>query len=280
MKIIIGWTGKSSRGLAELLNEWLLRVIQATEPMLLNIGEQSSRAQIPIQDYNDDIDDSYFGILCLTSQNHESHDVLFEAGVMSNLLPPNRLCGLMLDLQAGDACRPLQRFPLLDTSKKDMRKLLHTINEAKGRKSISVDVLEDTFNIFWEMFEADIRQLREQVAEPERRTEAETTGQQPEFGNEAVLIEMLATVRALEKKLYQSTLEETPDLEVAPEATKPFQDSMVGLIKKMSNSGYSEDDTIDFLKNIGIPDSYARYTVHKTLGTGVHMELHKKKKIN
>lgn len=277
MKIFIGWTGKSSRGLAELLNDWLLRVIQATEPVLLNIGEQSSRSHISTRDYDDDIDENYFVILCLTSQNHESHDVLFEAGVMSNLLPSNRLCGLMLDLQASDACRPLQRFPLLDTSKKDMRKLLHTINEAKGSKSISVDVLEDTFNIFWEIFEADIRQLREQVAESERKPKPETTGKQPGFGNEAVLIEMLATVRALEKKLYQSTLEETPVPEVASEATKPFQESMVGLIKKMSNSGYSEDDTIDFLKNIGIPDSYARYTVHKTLGTGVHMELHKKK---
>jgi hypothetical protein len=157
---------------------------------------------------------------------------------------------------------------------------LHTINEAKGSKSISVEVLEDTFNIFWEMFEADTRQLIEQVARPERRPEPQTTGKHPELANEAVMIEMLATIRALEKKLYQSSLEETPVPEVAPEATKPFQESMVGLIRKMSNSGYTEDDTIEFLKNIGIPDSYARYTVHKTLGTGVHMELHKKKMTN
>ncbi len=278
MKIIIGWTGNSSRGLAELLNDWLLRVIQATDPVLINIEEQSSRSDISTRGHDEDIDENYFGILCLTTQNHESHDVIFEAGVMSNLLPPNRLCGLLLDLQASGACRPLQRFPLLDTSKKGMRKLLHTINEAKGSQSISVDVLEDTFNIFWEMFEADTRQLREEASQPERKPEPETTGKQhPALGNTAVMLEMLATVRALEKKLYRSSVEESPVPEAIPEAAKPFQESMVGLIKKMSNSGYSEDDTIEFLKNIGIPDSYARYTVHKTLGTGVHMELHKKK---
>lgn len=272
MKIIIGWTGKTSRGMAELLRDWIMRVIQASEPVLINVNEQSSSSLIPREDV--DIN-KFFGILCLTSDNYTDHGILFEAGVMSNLLPDSRICGLMLDIQKNDISRPLQRFPLLDTSMEGVRKLLHSINEIRGNKAIAVDVLEDTFSIFWNRFEQQAEKLKLE-APKEHISKEHKTVREPVVNNEAVLIEMLATVRALEKKLHHPSVDTDKVPEVDEEKTKPFQESIVSLIEKMSESGYTEDQTIDFLKNIGIPDSFTRYTVHKTLGTGVHMELHKK----
>jgi hypothetical protein len=272
MKIIIGWTGKTSRGMAELLRDWIMRVIQASEPILINVDEQSSSLFIPKRD---DQGERFFGILCLTSNNHNDHSMLFEAGVMSNLLPGSRICGMMLDIEDDQICRPLKRFPLLDSSKEGVRTLLHSINESRGNKAIVADVLEDTFNIFWQKFEEQAEKLRQEASRESKTGEPERS-REPVISNEVVMIEMLATVRALEKKLHHSPGKSPAVPEGSEDNTKPFQDSIVSLIEKMSESGYTEDQTIDFLKNIGIPESYTRYTVHKTLGTGVHMELHKK----
>lgn len=272
MKIIIGWTGKTSRGMAELLRDWIMRVIQASEPILINVDEQSSSLFIPNRN---DHDERFFSILCLTSNNHNDHSMLFEAGVMSSLLPGSRICGVMLDIEDEHMCRPLKRFPLLDSSKEGIRTLLHSINESRDSKAIAVDVLEDTFNIFWQKFEEQAERLRQEASKESKTDEPEAI-REPVISNEALMVEMLATVRALEKKLHHSSGESPAVPEVNEDNTKPFQDSIVSLIVKMSESGYTEDQTIDFLKSIGIPESYTRYTVHKTLGTGVHMELHKK----
>jgi hypothetical protein len=272
MKIIIGWMGKSGRGLAELLQDWLLRVIQASDPILVNIGEQSSKLFITS---GEDPDECCFGILCLTPEDHEDHGILFEAGVMSNLLPDERISGLLLNLDEEDICRPLQRFPLANTSKEGMRKLLHSINEVRGNKAVALEVLEDTFDIFWSRFEDRVNELKLKIKEPEKpkKKPSEST---EDNAKESVMIEMLATVRALENKLQQASFEKSTIDDIKSEKPKPFQESIVSLVRKMSDKDYSEDDIIEFLKNIGIPDSYSRYTVHKTLGTGVHMELHKK----
>jgi hypothetical protein len=272
MKIIIGWTGKSGRGLAELLQDWLLRVIQVSNPILVNIEEQSSKSII-FDDEETEV--SYFGILCLTPENHEDHGLLFEAGVMSNLLPEERISGLLLNLDEDDICRPLQRFPLVDTTKEGMRKLIISINEVKGDKAVAADVLEDTFDIFWNRFESRLEELKVQSVKP-RKSAGKPTESLLDIGGESVMIEMLATVRALEKKLHQASFEKSTTVDLKTEEPQPFQKSIISLIHKMSDKDYSEDDIIEFLKNIGIPDSYSRYTVHKTLGTGVHMELHKK----
>jgi hypothetical protein len=272
MKIIIGWTGKSSRRLAELLQDWLLRVIQTSDPILVNIGEESSKSIITREE---DSEKSFFGILCLTPDNHEDPDLLFEAGVLSNLLPDERITGLMLNLEAEDTSRPLRHFPLVKSSKKGLRKLLLSINQERGNQALATEVLEDTFEIFWNRFEEKLEELKqlsiEQINPKQAESEPETS-----VVKESVMIEMLATVRALEKKLQQASFERSTTSEIKSDKTQPFQESMVNLVKRMSDKEYSEEDIIEFLKKIGIPDSYSRYTVHKTLGTGVHMELHKK----
>ncbi len=272
MKIIIGWTGKSGRGLAELLQDWLLRVIQTSDPILMNIGEQSSKSLITL---DEDSEESCFGILCLTPENHDDHGILFEAGIMSNLLPDERISGLLLNLDEEDICRPLQRFPLVNTSREGMRKLLYSINEVRGNKAVAQEVLEDTFDIFWSRFEGSINELEENTIKPEKPTK-KASESETGIAKDSVMIEMLATVRALEKKLQQASFEKSATDDIKPEKPQPLQESIVSLVRKMAEKEYSEEDIIKFLKNIGIPDSYSRYTVHKTLGTGVHMELHKK----
>lgn len=269
MKIIICWKGKTSRNVAELLQDWLKRVIQISDPILVNCDDESRDSHLHDQLISVG---ECFGVLCLTKENHNDAGVLFDAGVMTNILPKHRLFGVLSGLEAAEISRPLQRLSLLSIRKDDIWKLVRTINDSIGERALNNIILEDIFNTFWANFEKKTERMTHIETEPEAKTHQDI----PAMKYESVMLEVLATVRALEKRLQVPGLERIRAEEIAGSEEKPFQDSIVSLIRKMSATSYSEEEIISFLKKIGIPDSYTRYTVHKTLGNGVHLELHKK----
>jgi len=269
MKIIIGWKGKTSRTVAELLQDWLKRVIQVSDPILVNCddeGRDSHFKDIIVREEN------CFGILCLTKENHSDPGIHFDAGLMTNILPKHKFFGVLYGLEESDISRPLHRLSLLTVRKDDIWKLVRTINDNTGERALNNILMEDIFNTFWDIFEKKTETMEHFGENPGVRTQFDI----PAMKYESVMLEMLATVRALEKRLQVPGLERVRAEELAGAEEKPFQDSIVGLIRKMSATSYSEEEIISFLKKIGIPDSYTRYTVHKTLGNGVHLELHKK----
>jgi len=213
-----------------------------------------------------------FGILCLTKENHSDPGILFDAGLLTNILPKHKLFGMLCGLEETEISRPLQRLSLLSVRKDDIWKLIQTINENTGDRALNNVLLEDIFNTFWTIFENKTEAMTNFGENPAVKTQFDI----PVMKYESVMLEMLATVRALEKRLQVPGLERVRAEEPAGNEEKPFQDSIAGLIRKMSATSYSEEEIISFLKKIGIPDSYTRYTVHKTLGNGVHLELHKK----
>lgn len=271
MKIIIGWSGRRSRKLAILLQEWLKRVIQAADSHIIKIDDNGR--EFPGSEVIGDANDC-FGILCLTKDNHQDHNILFEAGVLSTKLPEDRLSAVLLNIDEESISLPLRHLSLSTTGKDDIWKLVRSLNDRMGAYKLKRDLLEDSFNTFWGRFEKEVDRIIRMPADAddtESVKERSTT-----FSSEPVLIELLATVRSLESRFLATGHEQPSVEEVSDRKEKPFQDSIESLIHTMSKSSYSESSIIDFLKKIGIPESYARFTVHKTLGTGVHVELHRK----
>lgn len=269
MKIIIGWKGKTSRSVAEVLQDWLKRVIQVSNPVLVNCADESGGSHL----HNSIIrEDECFGILCLTNENHMDHGVLFDAGMMTNTFPKNRFFGVLAGLEEDEVSHPLQRLHLLSVRIDDVWKLVHTINKSMGELALNNTLLEDIFSTYWASFEKQIEKINHTETKSDLKTQQDVSA----LNYESVMLEMLATVRALEKRLQMPGLKRVGEEEMTESEELPFQNSIVNLIRKMSATSYSEEEIISFLKKIGIPDSYTRYTVHKTLGKRVHLELHKK----
>lgn len=90
MKIFISWSGSMSQAIAEALHDWLPRVIQAVQPWLSSTNiDKGAR-------WSDDIaaqlEETKFGLICLTRENLEAPWILFEAGALSKTLDRTYVC--------------------------------------------------------------------------------------------------------------------------------------------------------------------------------------------
>jgi len=81
MKLFISWSGKLSHKIAKELQEWFPLVINQLEPFVS--GESIKKGDRWILDIFSELEQSNFGIVCLTKENLLESWIMFEAGALS-----------------------------------------------------------------------------------------------------------------------------------------------------------------------------------------------------
>lgn len=90
MKIFISWSGDTSHKVALLLRDWLPSVIQSIDPYVSSIDiDKGARWSADIAA---ELDNSSFGILCVTHDNIEAPWLNFEAGALGKSVEKSRVC--------------------------------------------------------------------------------------------------------------------------------------------------------------------------------------------
>jgi hypothetical protein len=126
MKIFLSWSGSLSLQVAEILRKYLPVMIQDLKPFLSkhDIGSGSRWSTALTQE----LGESSFGILCLTSENLNSAWLLFEAGALTKQVV-DRACGLLIGpLKPVDIAGPLSQFQHRAFLKNEFEYLLKDIN--------------------------------------------------------------------------------------------------------------------------------------------------------
>jgi hypothetical protein len=157
MKIFISWSGKRSRAVAEALNEYLKRVIQAVKPFYSPEIEKGAK-------WGNEIDNALegtkFGIICLTPDNLHSTWVHYEAGALSKT-PDAKIWTFLHGLDYGDVPPPLSKFQHTVAEKDDVLKLLKSINARLSDvdlEPLGEQFLEENFNLFWGLLEQKLKE--------------------------------------------------------------------------------------------------------------------------
>ena len=147
MKVFLSWSGARSRAIAEALREWIPNVIQAVEPWMsaedVDKGLRWS-SEIAVQ-----LEDTRFGIICLTPENLESVWILFEAGALSKTIDRAFVCPFLFGLELSDVRGPLTQFQATKAEKEDIKRLILTINKALGDDRLASDKVEKAFEHWW-----------------------------------------------------------------------------------------------------------------------------------
>ncbi len=125
MKIFISWSGERSQALAQAVNDWLKPILHFAEPWLSTSDIQSgdrwgNELAKRLQDTN-------FGILCVTSDNLNAPWLLFEAGALAKSIDDGRVIPLLLDLEKSDLSGPLTQFQAEKADKDGIRKLAESL---------------------------------------------------------------------------------------------------------------------------------------------------------
>lgn len=78
------------------------------------------------------LQNSNYGIICLTRQNQASPWILFEAGAIARSLDEGRVCPFLIDLSTSDLSGPLAQFQAVAASQQGIKELVLSISSASS----------------------------------------------------------------------------------------------------------------------------------------------------
>jgi TIR domain len=157
MKVFISWSGKRSNYVAKTLYEWIPRVIQNVEPWL---SEEIPKGVRWSPEIAKALDETKFGVFCVTPENQGEPWLNFEAGALSKTVTERTyVCAYLIELRPIDVIGPLKEFQLTNSDKQDTERLMKTMNKAQVDRALSDKAFEDSFSVWWPRLEEKLKQL-------------------------------------------------------------------------------------------------------------------------
>lgn len=187
MKIFTSWSGDKSQALAVALKDWLKPILHFAQPWLSTADIQSGDRWG--NEIAKELQDTNFGILCVTSDNLAAPWLLFEAGALAKSIDDGRVIPLLLDIEKSDLSGPLTQFQAEKVDAAGIRKLAESLNKATS-DPISSETLGTLFDALWPKFEENVSAIKASGLSPKK--------QRPQG---EILEELVAGVRSVEMRV-------------------------------------------------------------------------------
>jgi hypothetical protein len=155
MKIFISWSGERSHKAATILRDWLKCVLNEAQPFVSS--EDIRKGKRWLIEISQELQNSSFGIICLTRDNLNSPWILFEAGALSKFTDAQVSALLLGDLTAREMEGPLSQFQATPFNKAHVKKLISDLKALLKEKGLPVDILNKVFEKWWPDLEKDIK---------------------------------------------------------------------------------------------------------------------------
>lgn len=241
MKVFISWSGTKSEEVAKVLKRWIPCVIQSVEPYFSSADiDKGARWSTDIAK---ELQDTSFGILCVTRDNLSSSWLNFEAGALSKSIEQSKVCPFLVDLKPSDIQNsPILQFQMVSATKEDLFKLFKSINTNLGELKLQEDVLSTSFNTFWPKIEDDLKSASSV-------SEASVSNKKVSIDTQAPIEEILELVR------YQHKLLKSPEELLPPQYLREvFRESSQMISKDLLKEIDSRLYKINFLASSIIED--------------------------
>lgn len=211
MKVFISWSGDTSLKIAQAFREWLPYVINSIEPYVSS--EDIDKGARWSTDIAKELEDSTFGILCVTKDNMEAPWISFEAGALSKTMNKSYVTPFLFDIKRSEVQGPMLQFQCTIYEKEDIKKMVNTLNKACGNSGIAETRLEKSFDVWYPTLEKNLEEIKQTVAD-NSKNKKDAKAQQSE-----ILEEILELSRDNQKLLR------TPDIELN-EGIESIKDSL------------------------------------------------------
>ncbi len=169
MKVFISWSGNKSHKVALVYRDWLPSVIQTIEPYVSS--EDIDKGARWSTDIATELEDSTFGILCVTNENLNAPWLAFEAGALSKTMDKAFVSPFLFDIKRSEVDGPILQFQSTIFQKEDIKKLVKTLNKACGEQSITDARLEKAFEVWFPTLEEELNKLKDIADEPKKSDE-------------------------------------------------------------------------------------------------------------
>ena len=194
MKVFLSWSGEPSHQVACVLKDWLPSVIQSLRPYVSS--QDIDKGARWSTDIAKELQESTFGILCVTRANMDAPWINFEAGALSKTIDKGSVAPFLFDVKRSEVQGPLLQFQSTVNEKTDVLKLLVSLNGAmddQGR--LEEGSLKKSFEVWW----PELERLLGEIPTP---ADVAKTREEPKPSHmEAILEEILELTRTQQRLL-------------------------------------------------------------------------------
>jgi hypothetical protein len=156
MKLFICWAGERSKEIASFLHEWLKKVHQNIDQFMSEVDIGKGERWIKV--LADQLENSEFGLVCLTSENLTAPWLYFEAGALSKITG-SHVVPIIYKLETGDK-GPIGDFQAAALDNRgQMQSVLEKVNDVMGSQGNKN--WRGTFDDLWGKVEEKIKSLDE-----------------------------------------------------------------------------------------------------------------------
>lgn len=201
MKVFLSWSGEISHRVALALRDWLPSVIQSLEPYVSS--EDIEKGARWSTDIAKELENSSYGILCITKDNMDAPWLNFEAGALSKSFDKGRVTPFLFGLKRSEVKPgPLLQFQSTLADKDETLKLLQSINSAHEPPLLEDSRLLTVFEVWWPRLQSVLSEIPETL--PTDQHETKTTGHKNPITPE-IVEEILVLLRQQQRLLNSPT---------------------------------------------------------------------------
>lgn len=225
MKIFLSWSGETSHKVACALRDWLPMVIQSIKPYVSS--EDIDKGTRWSSDIAKELEQSTYGILCITRSNLEAPWINFEAGALSKTIDKALVAPFLYDIKRSEVKGPLLQFQSTVNEREDIEKLLTSINgHLEKEEQLEEQALRRTFEVWWPQLEGVLASIQVNSEEQDHR------GGGKQSHKEEILEELLELARTQQKLLR------------SPEELFP-PDYVVHILRSQDPSGVMREEMLE-----------------------------------
>src|SRR3989442_811264 len=175
MKVFLGWSGDTSHKVALALHDWLPSVIQAIKPFISS--EDIAKGARWATDIANELQNTNYGVICVTRDNASSPWINFEAGALSREIVKSFVTPFLFDLRPSEIQGPLTLFQAVMNEEQDIFKLLSSINDRQEvAQRLEKTALQAAFDMWWPNLKENLASLQREEGHkpsPQKRSTQE-----------------------------------------------------------------------------------------------------------
>lgn len=159
MKVFISWSGEKSKVAALALRDWLPKVIQRVEPWISSSDIEAGKRWN--QELSNQLQETKFGIICVTKDNFDAPWLNFEAGAIAKTVGKDSYaCPYLIGIDPSDLpSGPLTQFQAKRSNKNDTYDLVSCMNKCISDGRLSEELLKSIFEKWWPDLDEQLQQL-------------------------------------------------------------------------------------------------------------------------
>lgn len=159
MKVFLSWSGPLSHKVACALRDWLPSVIQSVTPYVSS--EDIDKGTRWSTDIAQELEESNYGVICVTRDNVKAPWINFEAGALSKIIDKANVTPFLFKIKRSEVHGPLLQFQSVIFERNEVDKLVESINKRIPEQTrLKPNQLAKAFDVWWPKLEEALNSIQ------------------------------------------------------------------------------------------------------------------------